>query len=49
MSIHKEIRLEDEICADLTAAGWLYDAADAGRYDRTQSALRNSFNHHQHG
>lgn len=37
MSIHKEIRLEDEICADLAAAGWLHDAADAGRYDRTQS------------
>jgi type I restriction enzyme R subunit len=37
MSIHKEIRLEDEICADLTAAGWLYDTADAGRYDRTQA------------
>ena len=37
MSIHKEIHLEDEICADLTAAGWLYDAADAGRYDRTQA------------
>jgi type I restriction enzyme R subunit len=37
MSIHKEVHLEDEICADLTAAGWLYDAADAGRYDRTQA------------
>ena len=37
MSIHKEIHLEDEICADLTAAGWLYDAADADRYDRTQA------------
>jgi type I restriction enzyme R subunit len=37
MSIHKEIHLEDEICADLTAAGWLYDAEDAGRYDRTQA------------
>lgn len=37
MSIHKEIHLEDEICADLKAAGWLYDAADAGRYDRTQA------------
>ena len=37
MSIHKEIRLEDEICADLKAAGWLYDAADAGRYDRLQA------------
>ena len=37
MSIHKEIHLEDEICADLTATGWLYDAEDAGRYDRTQA------------
>ena len=37
MSIHKEIRLEDEICADLSAAGWLHDAADAGRVDRTQA------------
>ena len=23
MSIHKEIHLEDELCADLTTAGWL--------------------------
>jgi type I restriction enzyme, R subunit len=37
MSIHKEIHLEDEICADLTAAGWLYADGDAGRYDRTQA------------
>ncbi len=38
-TIHKEIHLEDEICADLTAAGWLYEAADAGRYDRPQALL----------
>ena len=37
MSIHKEIHLEDEICADLTAAGWLYEAGDAVHYDRTQA------------
>jgi type I restriction enzyme R subunit len=37
MSIHKEIRLEDEICADLSAAGWLYADGDAARYDRTQA------------
>jgi type I restriction enzyme R subunit len=37
MSIHKEIHLEDEICADLKAAGWLYDAADASRYNRPQA------------
>jgi type I restriction enzyme R subunit len=34
VSLHKEIRLEDEICADLAAAGWLYEPADAARYDR---------------
>ena len=40
MTLHREIHLEDEICADLSAAGWLYDAADAGdaeRYDRGQA------------
>lgn len=37
MSIHKEIRLEEEICADLSAAGWLYADGDAARYDRTQA------------
>ena len=37
MSIHKEIHLEDEICADLSSAGWLHDPADASRYDRTQA------------
>ncbi|MBK7263916.1 MAG: type I restriction endonuclease subunit R [Rubrivivax sp.] len=37
MSIHKEIRLEDEICSDLAAAGWLHEAGDNARYDRTQA------------
>ena len=37
MSIHKEIHLEEEICVDLAEAGWLYAAADADRYDRTQA------------
>ena len=35
-AIHKEVHFEDEICADLAAAGWLYDAGDAARYDRDQ-------------
>ena len=39
MTLHREIHLEDEICADLAAAGWLYDATDAGRYDRTQALM----------
>jgi type I restriction enzyme R subunit len=37
MSIHKEIHFEDEICADLAAAGWLYEAEDSTRYDRAQA------------
>jgi type I restriction enzyme R subunit len=37
MSIHKEIHFEDEICADLAAAGWLHDAGDAARYDRARA------------
>lgn len=35
MTLHREVHLEDEICADLAAAGWLHDPADAARYDRT--------------
>ncbi|SDX22923.1 type I restriction enzyme, R subunit [Albimonas donghaensis] len=33
MNVHHEIGLEDEICASLAAAGWLYDEGDAKRYD----------------
>ena len=36
-TIHKEIYFEDEICADLAAAGWLHDEGDSGRYDRAQA------------
>jgi type I restriction enzyme R subunit len=34
MSVHKEIKLEDEICADLSAAGWFQDPADSFKVDR---------------
>src|SRR3546814_17965454 len=34
MSIHKEIRFEDEICAHLSARGWLFDPDSAAFYDR---------------
>jgi type I restriction enzyme R subunit len=37
MSIHKEIHFENEICTDLAAAGWLYEAEDSARYDRAQA------------
>src|SRR5579862_8057279 len=37
MNIHKEIHLEDEICDDLKSACWLYDVADAARYDREKA------------
>lgn len=37
MSIHKEIRFEDEICAHLSANGWLYDTGSAALYDRKRA------------
>lgn len=37
MSIHKEVRFEDEICAHLGAHGWLYDPASAALYDRPRA------------
>ena len=39
MSIHKEIHLEDEICADLVAAGWLHEAGDNARDGRIQALV----------
>jgi len=33
-ALHTETAFEDEICAGLVAAGWLYDPEDAARYDR---------------
>lgn len=35
MSVHKEIKLEDEICERLVANGWIYEPESADRYDRT--------------
>ncbi len=37
MTLRREIHLEDEICADMAAARWLYEANDNARYDRTQA------------
>ncbi|MBC7604696.1 MAG: type I restriction endonuclease subunit R [Ramlibacter sp.] len=37
MSLHKEISFEDEICADLELAGWLYELGSAARYDRSRA------------
>lgn len=37
MSVHKEISFEDEICADLASAGWLYELGAASRYDRERA------------
>ncbi len=37
MSLHKEISFEDEICAELDAAGWLYDDGSAVCYDRSRA------------
>lgn len=37
MSLHKEVSFEDEICADLSAAGWLFEEGSANRYDRARA------------
>ena len=37
MSVHKEINFEIEICDYLAANGWLYDEADAAKYDRARA------------
>ena len=37
MSIHKEIRFEDEICVHLAEHGWLYDPGSATLYDRKRA------------
>tara|TARA_R110000744_G_scaffold118921_1_gene221982 strand:- start:6348 stop:9449 length:3102 start_codon:yes stop_codon:yes gene_type:complete len=34
MSLHTEINFESEICAYLSANGWLYEEGDAAKYDR---------------
>ncbi len=37
MSLHKENKFEDEICEELTNAGWLYAEKDATNYDRERA------------
>ena len=37
MSLHHEAAFEDEICAHLAAHGWLYEAGDITRYDRSRA------------
>ena len=37
MTLHREVRFEDEICADLTAADWLHAEGDAAHYDRARA------------
>jgi type I restriction enzyme R subunit len=37
LSIYKEIRFEDEICAHLAEHGWLYEPSSAGLYDRPRA------------
>jgi type I restriction enzyme R subunit len=37
MGLHKEIRLEDEICAHLAAHSWLCADGDAATYDRARA------------
>ncbi len=37
MSLHKEISFESEICAHLSANGWLHADGDAAQYDRPRA------------
>lgn len=37
MSIHKEIRFEDEICSHLAEYGWLHEPGSAALYDRKRA------------
>ena len=37
MTLHKEISFENEICADLKAADWLYEEGSAACYDRARA------------
>jgi type I restriction enzyme R subunit len=39
MTVHRKIHFEDEICADLGAAGWLPAERDAGCQDRARTLL----------
>ncbi len=34
MTLHTEVKFEDDICESLASAGWRCDSGDAGRYDR---------------
>ncbi len=34
MSLHKEIRFEDEICEDMAARGWTFETGVSAQYDR---------------
>lgn len=37
MSLHREVRFEDDVCGHLAALGWLYDAAAGPRHDRARA------------
>lgn len=37
MSLHKELRFEDDICAHLAAHGWFYEKGHAASYDRARA------------
>lgn len=37
MSLHKEVHLEEEICASLTGRGWVYEPGVSAQYDRARA------------
>lgn len=41
MTLHREVNLEAQICAQMAAAGWLHSDGDAALYDRTRALFPN--------
>ncbi|MBC2834494.1 type I restriction endonuclease subunit R [Paragemmobacter straminiformis] len=37
MTLHREVKLEDQICAAMAASGWLHADGDAALYDRARA------------
>ena len=37
MTLHKEVSFESDICRHLAGNGWLYEDADAAKYDRARA------------
>jgi len=39
MTLHKEIKFEDDVCAHLAGQGWFHAEGDAHGYDRARAVF----------